>query len=61
MHGWLSNASEYSRQAVLHPGRRERRTGGILSAVGDVSYTRWYAVEGACKSLIKQRTDLSLS
>ncbi len=41
------------------PGRRERRTCGILSAVGDVSYTRWYAVEGACKSLIKQRTDLS--
>lgn len=27
-------------------GRRERRTCGILSAVGDVSYTRWYA-EGA--------------
>jgi hypothetical protein len=27
------------------PGRRERRTCGILSAVGDVSYTRWYAVD----------------
>lgn len=26
------------------PGRRERRTTGILSAVGEVSYTRWYAV-----------------
>lgn len=26
------------------PGRRERRTCGILSAVGDVSYTRWYTV-----------------
>jgi hypothetical protein len=26
------------------PGRREQRTCGILSAVGDVSYTRWYAV-----------------
>ena len=26
-------------------GRRERRTSGILSAVGEVSYTRWYAVD----------------
>lgn len=25
--------------------RRERRTRGILSAVGEVSYTRWYAVD----------------
>jgi hypothetical protein len=24
------------------PGRKEQRTTGILSAVGDVSYTRWY-------------------
>lgn len=27
------------------PGRRERRTSGILSAVGEVSYTRWYVVD----------------
>lgn len=27
------------------PGRRERRTSGILSAVGEVSYTRWYGVD----------------
>jgi len=26
-------------------GRRELRTTGILSAVGEVSYTRWYAVD----------------
>jgi len=26
------------------PGRRERRTTGILSAVGEVRYTRWYTV-----------------
>jgi len=28
-------------------GRRERRTRNILSAVGEVSYTRWYAVDAA--------------
>lgn len=28
----------------MPPGRRERRTTGILSAVGEVRYTRWYAV-----------------
>ena len=27
------------------PGRRERRTTGILTAVGEVSYTRWYTVD----------------
>lgn len=27
------------------PGRRERRTTAVLSAVGAVSYTRWYAVD----------------
>jgi len=27
------------------PGRRELRTKGILSAVGEVSYTRWYTVD----------------
>lgn len=27
-------------------GRRERRTAGVLSAVGEVSYTRWYVSGG---------------
>lgn len=27
------------------PGRKERRTCGILSAVGEVSYTRWYVAD----------------
>jgi len=31
------------------PGRREQRTSGILSAVGEVNYTRWYVVDAKGK------------
>jgi len=31
------------------PGRKERRTSAILSAVGEVSYTRWYGVDAQGK------------
>ena len=41
MSGLLQRASEVAEP----PGRKELRTKSILSAVGEVNYTRWYAVD----------------
>ena len=43
----LSGPLQRAVGADAPPGRRELRTTGILSAVGAVSYTRWYAVDAA--------------
>jgi hypothetical protein len=43
----MSGALQRAAGVDAPPGRRELRAKNILSAVGEISYTRWYAVDSA--------------